>query len=97
MPKYMGLRVRPNTPEETSFDVSCGRRGLIVVWARRNEKTAVNITAKPAAAINKAATMNGLEDNWAVGSNREVAHITPAVTNATTGGGTFSSSTRMII
>ncbi len=88
----MGLRVIRNTPELTREDARSGVVGFTVVRARRNALTPAMLKPMPINAITAAAVKRSVSGRWSNGANRDVPHIATAMTAATTGGGTFTSS-----
>ena len=91
----MGFRLNPKTPEVTKVATLRGFIGLTVVLARRKVTIAIKSIAAPAHA-RATATDARMSKRTGSGDTRvEASHINTAVTNATSGGGTLSSSQRM--
>src|SRR6185312_1009769 len=82
-------------PDVTSEDVFSGRIGLILVFARLNDISAARAMPPPTMAMAMAVTTRTRNGNSMDGAVREANHIAVAISNATTGGGIFSSSVCM--
>src|SRR5262249_11345717 len=91
-PTYIGLRVNRYMPDGTSVVACSGLNGLIVVLARLNSKSPASATAPPTRAMAMNTAPRTASGNWSKGPAREASHIAAPITNATTGGGIFSSS-----
>lgn len=79
-------------PEQTKEDVASGFIEFTVVPARRIEIAPARLNPPPARAIVAAATTRigaGISSN---GATKEIPHMEVAISTATTGGGTLSSS-----
>src|SRR5215510_7297198 len=79
-------------PDVTSVVACSGLNGLIVVLARLNLKSPASATAPPTRAMAMNTAPRTASGNSNEGPEREASHIAAPITNATTGGGIFSSS-----
>src|SRR5207245_5381214 len=82
-------------PVVTNDEEVSGFIGFMVVLARRKAVMPAALNAPPTSAMAIATAMRRGAPTSKVGVSRETAHIANARTNATTGGGTFSSSAFM--
>src|SRR5437868_13271963 len=82
-------------PVVTNDEEASGFIGFEVVWAWRKAVMPAALNAPPTSAMATATAMRKGKATSKVSVSRETAHIVKARTNATTGGGTFSSSAFM--